>query len=196
MVHTNGMNTTKINRLTPISFHHRNKNFVQYWLFKCDCGNMRIVAMPAVKHGDIKSCGCLAHEERIGRIGEKNPAWKGDKVGYGGVHGYVRKRKFKPEFCERCGIRPPLDLANKTGKYLRDLNDWEYLCRKCHMDGDGRAKKASEFQKSRKLPQKFCKECGKPYYRTSGQRTSKYCSWPCTIIGRGKTRKGMKYVST
>lgn len=71
------------------------------------------------------------------------PSWRKDipneNVGYYGVHAWVRNRKPKPDLCERCNIAPPFDLANKTGKYLRDLDDWEYLCRKCHQISDGRA---------------------------------------------------------
>ena len=52
----------------------------------------------------------------------------------------IKKRKQKPIKCEFCNERPVLDLANISQKYKRDLNDWEYLCRKCHMIKDGRMK--------------------------------------------------------
>lgn len=35
-------------------------------------------------------------------------------------------------------VSPPLDVANISGKYQRDINDFEWLCRKCHMKKDGR----------------------------------------------------------
>ena len=69
---------------------------------------------------------------------QNNPSWKGDKVGYSGVHRWVRMHKPKPKFCERCKIKPPFDLANISGKYKRDVNDFEWLCRKCHQVSDGR----------------------------------------------------------
>lgn len=53
----------KYNRLTAIEFHHRGKNSQQYWLFKCDCGNKKVLCASAVKHGDTKSCGCLKIEK-------------------------------------------------------------------------------------------------------------------------------------
>lgn len=61
-----------------------------------------------------------------------------DNAGYNATHTWVRNRKIKPDFCEECGIAPPFDLANINGKYLRDLKDWQYLCRKCHQISDGR----------------------------------------------------------
>ena len=64
---------------------------------------------------------------------------------YGYIHQWVRKYKPKPENCEQCkknikecwGV---LDLCNISGGYKRDINDFEYLCRKCHMTKDGRMK--------------------------------------------------------
>lgn len=69
---------------------------------------------------------------------EKNINWKGDKVKYRGLHEWVERRLPKPDFCERCNLVKPHDLANKSGNYLRDLSDWEWLCRKCHITEDGR----------------------------------------------------------
>lgn len=71
----------------------------------------------------------------------ENPMWKGNDVGYFSLHQWVKSRKEKPLFCEQCGVKPPLDLANKSGNYMRDLNDWEWLCRSCHMTIDGRLSK-------------------------------------------------------
>jgi len=68
-----------------------------------------------------------------GRRGEKHPQWKGDEVGYGALHTWVRKYKPKPELCEMCNNLPPRDLSNITGEYLRDIDDFQYLCRECHV---------------------------------------------------------------
>ena len=69
---------------------------------------------------------------------EKNPMWKGDRVGYGALHRWIERHKSKPKFCERCKHKPPYDLANISGEYKRDINDFEWLCRKCHMGEDNR----------------------------------------------------------
>ncbi len=77
------------------------------------------------------------------KLGEKNPLWRGDEVGYAALHEWVRKRKPKPAFCEVCGKQPPFDLASIDDKYTRNLDDWRWLCRKCHMKIDGRSGKLS-----------------------------------------------------
>jgi len=71
-------------------------------------------------------------------LGEKNGRWMGDKVKYSGLHKWIKKHKKKPKWCEDCKKVPPYDLSNKSGKYKRDVKDWEYLCRRCHMIKDGR----------------------------------------------------------
>lgn len=120
------------------------------------------------------------------KLGERNPQWLGDAVGYAGIHDYVRQRYAKPELCERCQEAPPRDLANRSGRYLRDLSDWWYLCRKCHMDTDGRNDQLRESGRSRKMAIPPCKFCGKPFYRKSGQRTAVFCSRTCFFAAGGK----------
>lgn len=71
-------------------------------------------------------------------MGEKNHNWKGDKVGYQALHRWVERHKPKSKLCECCGKAKPYDLANISGKYKRDIKDYEWLCRKCHMKKDGR----------------------------------------------------------
>lgn len=78
------------------------------------------------------------HRRKLGiasaaKTGENHGTWKGDKVGYAGVHAWVKKILPKPELCQMCKIKPPCDLANITGIYSREVKNWQYLCRKCHM---------------------------------------------------------------
>lgn len=72
------------------------------------------------------------------RMGNKNPMWKGNNAGLDAVHIWVTKRLPKPEFCMDCKKVSPLDLANISQEYKRDIIDWEWLCRRCHMKKDGR----------------------------------------------------------
>ena len=65
-------------------------------------------------------------------VGKDNGMWKGNEVGYTALHGWIRKHKLKPEFCEECSKVPPYDLANISGEYKRDINDFRWLCRRCH----------------------------------------------------------------
>lgn len=75
---------------------------------------------------------------RNNRLGENNPNWVGDKIGYIGVHGYINRNYPKPELCQDCKKRKAYDLANMTGIYSRELKNWKWLCRRCHMQRDGR----------------------------------------------------------
>ncbi len=58
----------------------------------------------------------------------------------GAVHGWIKKRKTRPAVCQRCGEKYPHDCANISGEYKRDPDDYEWLCRKCHQEKDGRMK--------------------------------------------------------
>lgn len=52
----------KFNRLTAINVVRKNKHGVYWWLFKCDCGNEKVISRSCVEHNKIKSCGCLFQE--------------------------------------------------------------------------------------------------------------------------------------
>ena len=64
--------------------------------------------------------------------------WVGDKITKRPLHQWIRRRLKKPKWCQDCRKVPPYDLANISQKYKRDLLDWEWLCRRCHMNKDGR----------------------------------------------------------
>lgn len=74
---------------------------------------------------------------RIGiNANEKHGLWKGNDVGRESLHAWIKRRKPKPEFCERCGKKEPKELSNNSGKYKRDINDFEWLCISCHRKKD------------------------------------------------------------
>ena len=75
------------------------------------------------------------------RPNELNPMWKGNLVGHESIHSWVKRRKTKPRLCENCYQKTPYDLANISQKYKRDLSDWRWICRTCHMIEDGRLEK-------------------------------------------------------
>jgi len=57
------------------------------------------------------------------------------------LHQFIRRRFKQPNKCKICNKKTKkLDLANISQKYKREVDDWEYLCRKCHMKTDGRLK--------------------------------------------------------
>lgn len=69
-------------------------------------------------------------------LNEENTNWKGDDVGYFGLHGWVRRKLGTPYECSHCHRKDlqkrQYHWANKSGQYLRNLTDWIRLCVKCH----------------------------------------------------------------
>ena len=66
--------------------------------------------------------------------GAANHAWKGDDVGYQGVHLWVRNQLGRPALCSECGTTTAkrFEWANISMEYMRDLTDWRRLCVSCH----------------------------------------------------------------
>ena len=75
-----------------------------------------------------------------GKLGDKNPQWRGDKVGYHALHARLNRYLKKPLGCQNCGKERKLELANISQEYKTESSDWEWLCRRCHMIKDGRMK--------------------------------------------------------
>lgn len=90
--------------------------------------------------------------------GEQHGNFK-NSFNYNVLHKYIKARIKKPKVCEICKKKKPFDLAFKNHKagentpelYTRDLADWQYLCRSCHMKLDNRVSS---------LKPMFC-SCGK-----------------------------------
>ncbi len=78
--------------------------------------------------------------------GKNNGMWKGDKVGLSQLHDWIRNRKPKPKFCVECKKEKPFDLANVSGEYKREVSDFRWLCRRCHMKSDGRLKNLKHYK--------------------------------------------------
>ena len=92
---------------------------------------------------NAKYCSRFCESKRIRdpRDNEKNPNWRGDKVQTSALHVWIRKNKPKPILCESCKEKPPRDVANISKEYKRDINDFKWLCKKCHQKYDKRIKK-------------------------------------------------------
>lgn len=134
-------------------------------------------ARPACRRSKYNYClPCRYSKLSQERFGPNNPNWKGDNVTYKGIHDYIKWHKPMPTRCENCKQpKSVLDLANISQEYLRDLSDWEWLCRRCHMRKDGRMKRFQELHKI--LTERLCRICGKHFM---GVRNSVLCSDKCT----------------
>lgn len=76
------------------------------------------------------------HQQNIGR---NHGNWKGDNIGYGTVHDWIRKWKGRPKVCQKCGItckERRIEWANIDHKYHRNLDDFIPLCWDCHVKYD------------------------------------------------------------
>jgi len=166
---------------------------------KCEhCGKDFYIRPGDYKKGKYKCCSrkcSFKNKNRKKITGKNHHNWKGELAGYAAIHIFVRSRKSNPGKCERCGkITDFLDLANISQKYKRDLDDWEYLCRKCHMNCDGRMK---NFLENAYIPvvtgkKVKCYICGNNIYRMQSQLKYKhsFCSHKCLgIYQKGKTNK-------
>lgn len=85
------------------------------------------------------------------RSGSNHYGWKGDGVGYSGLHTWVSRHKTKIGVCQDCGRDVGTNWprgtqwANVSGEYRRDLDDFRELCTPCHRRFDlGRARPSSD----------------------------------------------------
>lgn len=73
-------------------------------------------------------------------LAEKNNWWKGDAVGYSGIHKWIKKYYGSADRCENCPIEFKqgvyFEWANLSGLYKREREDWKMMCRKCHREHD------------------------------------------------------------
>lgn len=117
-----------------------------------------IVCHSQLSKDRVKYCVKCAKKVRRMKARKTNwirPTW--DNLLYESKHAYIRRHKPKPLFCEECHKVSPIDVANISGLYLRDINDYRWLCRKCHMKSDGRLEKFKEtmFKPSKTTEEKF-----------------------------------------
>lgn len=77
-------------------------------------------------------------------FGSNNLKWKGDEVGYGALHTWVKRQKGKAIICVDCGSSNNIQWANISKEYKRDLLDWKSLCGICHRRFDGITKLSKE----------------------------------------------------
>ena len=72
--------------------------------------------------------------------GTRNPSWKGNDVGYHGVHRWIRNVLGVAKNCS-CALKDKtckgrLEWSNISGEYLRKLSDWRVLCKSHHKKYD------------------------------------------------------------
>ena len=108
-------------------------------LCECGCGTTtRLATRTYSSKGHVKGQPLRfvnGHNQRL-NVGERHQHWKGDAVGYMGVHNWLRRHKPKAGACSNCGRVGRTDWANISGEYRRDFDDYLELCRSCHIRAD------------------------------------------------------------
>ena len=90
------------------------------------------------KVANKNSLETIKRKKASAKRGKDNHNWKGDNVSYKSLHIWVKRHKPKSKLCEDCNEQTPYDLANISGEYKRDVDDYKWVCRSCHMKEDGR----------------------------------------------------------
>lgn len=114
------------------------------------CYTYRVIPLcPASDTSSQWVCQILVQLMSMLKNGHGN-VWKGDKVGYRGLHNWVATLLGKPRSCAHCRNSSlnhrNYHWANISHEYKRDVTDWIRLCAKCH----------KKFDKSVYTPRKTC----------------------------------------
>ena len=64
--------------------------------------------------------------------------WKENHGKLAYFHQQITEKFGRLSSCENCGKEKNLEWSNKDHKYSEDRNDWQYLCRGCHIRYDFR----------------------------------------------------------
>ena len=84
-----------------------------------------------LKMGEIKK---LTHS------GSGNPNYGKFKKGasYKALHQWLWREKPNVVECPICGSTKRIEAHNLSGEYKRDINDYIWVCSRCHKNRDGR----------------------------------------------------------
>ena len=69
----------------------------------------------------------------LAKMGSRHPGWKGDSVGYKGLHHWISRNWGRSRYCEECKttVAKKFEWAN-SGVYKRERKNWKRLCSSCH----------------------------------------------------------------
>jgi len=96
---------------------------------------------------------------------QDHPFWKGDAAHANTKRNRARRRFQLPPLCTRCWQTPACDRHHRDGNTgNNEPSNIAMVCRRCHMQLDGRLDKLADIVRSRPdVPPKPCTNCGTPY---------------------------------
>ena len=125
------MRLAKLGKKHPIEWRERRKRIAK--------ANPNY-GMKGKHHSEETRRKISIHNASRTKTDDRSSSWKGDKVGYSGLHRWVPKKLGKPDTCEHCkrtGLSGnAIHWANRSGKYKRSMSDWIRLCSSCHRKYD------------------------------------------------------------
>ena len=126
----------KFNHLTAIKHVGKDNNNKSLWLFKCDCGNEKVIRGTNVTSGVVKSCGCMMRGSNIECQREKlreitknnqgrtlrlrNKPYSNNKTGYNGIS-IDNNRPNNKYICNICYNKKKY---YKSFKKLDEAREW------------------------------------------------------------------------
>ena len=130
----------KFNLLTSVQFDSKDEHGHALWLFRCDCGNEKVIRFTSVIDGNTISCGCMSSrcpDNLVGQNFERLNVVKMDSIGKNraakwlclcscGNYTIVETRSLKNGSIRRCGClqkeTASAICSKRTGK---DNPNWD-----------------------------------------------------------------------
>ena len=118
----------KYGRLTALEYSHTvksasGKSRRTYWVFQCECGNIKVLRMDGVVSGKIKSCGCLKKEQdeiNLNRKGSKPTKYNSE-----GLSNHPLYHKWLG-IKRRCYNKNDSSYDNYGGRGITMCDEWLY----------------------------------------------------------------------
>lgn len=118
--------------------YNKGKKLVGEWRNCLRCKKKVWFNLARILHGGGKYCSQICSNKSTQKKGKENQNWKGDKVGYYGIHDWLQLHFGKANKCEQCGSVKTIQWAKLKGKkYERKRENFWQLCARCHVFYDG-----------------------------------------------------------
>lgn len=102
----------RFGKLVALERHYDKNKKISFWKCKCDCGNTTIVRANSLKHGRVKSCGCLRTESNLANK---------SKHGLSKTHLYAVWNSMK----ERCYNKNNHNYLRYGGRGITVCEEWK-----------------------------------------------------------------------